>query len=83
MLTTGTVNLEEGRMLIKTLNDNYKNFEGKDFEIYFTRKFGISSCFLTGIPNQLFIELNTKIIVKITVSNIIEELKINILNIEG
>ena len=82
LLSSGTINLDEGRMLLQALNDNFKNFTGKDFEIYFIRKFGVSSCFLLSLPNLIFIDNNTKIIEKFTISGIIEELKIKILKIE-
>jgi hypothetical protein len=79
MLVSGSINLDEGKMLLKTLNDNFKNFEANDFEMVFTRKYGISSCFLLALPNQLYIDINTKIIEKVTISNIIEEIKIKFL----
>ena len=82
LLLSGTINLDDGKMLLQVLNTNFKNFNGKDFEIYFIRKFGVSSCFLLALPNQIYIDINTKIIEKFTISGIIEELKIKILKIQ-
>lgn len=79
LLSLGSINLDEGKLLLRTLNDNLKNFEGKDFEIYFIRKYGISTCILIALPNQLYLDMNTKIIEKYTISNIIEEFKIKFL----
>ncbi|MBU3188533.1 YhbD family protein [Clostridium bowmanii] len=75
-LISGNVSLEEGKLIIDTLEENYKSVEGKNCEIVFLRKFGMALCFLITIPNEFYIEKTAKIILRLNISQSIEELKI-------
>ena len=72
---SGEINLDEGNIILETLEDNYQKFEGRECELIFIRKQGISSCILAHVPNQLVFERNTKIIFKTNITSCIEELK--------
>ena len=76
-LQSGSVSLEEGRLLLETLEEHYKKYEGRSCELVFLRKMGISSCFLISSPCEFYFETGTSIVFKINIANCIEELKIN------
>lgn len=77
-LISGNVSLEEGKLILETLEENYLSLEGKNCEIVFLRKFGTALCFLITLPNEVYIESNAKIVLKLNISQCIEELKIKI-----
>ena len=75
-LMSGNVSLEEGKLIIETLEENYKSLEGKNCEIVFLRKFGMALCFLILVPNEFYIEKGAKIVLRLNISQCIQELKI-------
>ena len=77
-LVSGNVSLEEGKLILATLEENYKSLEGKNCEIVFLRKFGMALCFLITLPNEVYIESSAKIVLKLNISQCIEELKIKV-----
>ena len=77
-LLSGNVSLDEGKLIIETLEENYKSLEGKNCEIVFFRKFGMSLCFLITVPNEIYIEKGAKIVLRLNISQCIQELKIKI-----
>jgi hypothetical protein len=77
-LVSGNVSLEEGRLIIETLEENYKLLEGKNCELIFLRKLGVGLCFLIAMPNEVYIDKSAKVILRLNISQCIEELKIKI-----
>ncbi|MCB2290229.1 YhbD family protein [Clostridium sp. CS001] len=77
-LVSGNVSLEEGKLIIETLEENYKSLEGKNCEIILLRKFGMAVCFLITLPNEIYIENSAKMVLRLNISQSIEELKIKI-----
>lgn len=77
-LESGNVSLEEGKLIIETLEENYKSLESKNCEIVFLRKFGMALCFLITVPNEFYIEKGAKIVLRLNISQSIEELKIKL-----
>ncbi|MDF2673931.1 MAG: hypothetical protein K0R09_2196 [Clostridiales bacterium] len=78
-LQTGSVGMEEGKIILQNLEDDYKNFNGKDCDMVFLRKFGIAICFLISVPNEIYLEKTTKLVSKINITSIIQELKSKII----
>lgn len=78
LLQSGEISLEEGKILLQTLADNYKKFEGKLCELIFIRKMGISIFLLTLSPNEIYFESNTKVVTRLNLASCIEELKIKV-----
>lgn len=76
LLQTGEISLDEGKTLLQVLSDSYKKFEGKNCELIFIRKFGISTCFLVSIPSEIYFESGVKVVARFNLANCIEELKI-------
>ncbi|OPY23849.1 MAG: hypothetical protein A4E27_01383 [Methanobacterium sp. PtaU1.Bin242] len=78
MFEEGKINFEEGNMILDLLEEFYPKFKGKGCELLFLRKLGISSCSLVSNVGDIYFENSTKIIEKLNLSKIIEELKIKI-----
>jgi hypothetical protein len=77
-LASGNVSLDEGKLIIETLEENYKSIDGRNSEMIFLRKFGMALCFLITVPNEFYIDKGAKIILRLNISKCIEELKIKI-----
>lgn len=78
MLQSGEISLDESKVLLRTMVENYKKFDGKNCELLFTRKMGISTFILTLSPNQIYFETGTKVVAKIGMAGCMEELKIKL-----
>jgi hypothetical protein len=75
MLLSGEINSDEGKILVKTLDQHYPMFNGKNCDLIFIRKLGVSTCLLVSAPNQIQFESGAKIVSRQNISNCIEELK--------
>jgi hypothetical protein len=77
-LQSGDISLEEGKLLLETLEEHYNKYEGKNCELAFLRKMGLSTCFLVSSPCEYYFETGAHIVFKISIASCIEELKINL-----
>lgn len=77
---SGEAGIEEGKIIFKTLEEHYKNFQGRYCDILLIRKFGVAICFLLQIPNEIYLESSAKLLQKVNAAECIEELKIKIFN---
>ena len=75
-LLSGTITIDESKLMLDTLEENYTLLDGKNCEIIFIRKFGITLCFLITKPNEFYIDKYSKITLGLNISLCIEELKI-------
>jgi DNA-binding transcriptional MerR regulator len=80
LLQSGEISGEEGKVLLKTLDENFSKLEGKNCDIIFIRKLGASSCILVSAPNQIFFDTSTKVAGHLNVASTIEELKTKLAN---
>jgi DNA-binding transcriptional MerR regulator len=78
MFESGKINFEEGEIILNLLDEQYPKFKGKGGELIFLRKLGISSCCLVSSVCDLYFENSMKIIERLNLSDLIEELKIKI-----
>jgi DNA-binding transcriptional MerR regulator len=78
-LQTGEMNLDEGKYLLQTLAEHYKRFEGKNCDLIFMRKMGISAFLLVSAGSEIYFESGVKIILRVNVAKSIEELKLIIM----
>lgn len=77
-LHSGEISLDEGRLILTTMEAHYKSFEGKECEIVLIRKFGVAVCFLVSAPNEMQLETGTKLVLKVDISKSIEDLKLKL-----
>lgn len=75
MLTSGEIGGEEGKVLLKTMSESFPGFEGKQCDVIFARKLGVPFCMLVSGPAMVSLDPAAKLVDRINISNIIEELK--------
>ena len=75
---SGDISLDDGRMILKTLEQNYPKFDGKGCVLYFIRKMGVSSSLLALKPVEIYFEDTIKVVMKIDLGACVEELKIKL-----
>lgn len=79
LLQTGDMNFDEGKILLKVLNEHYKKFEDKNCELIMIRKMGISTFLLLSNPNEIYFETGVKVVMRLNLGNCIQELKLNLM----
>ncbi len=75
LLKSGELSLDEGKMLVRTLEDHYDKFDGKHCELIIIRKMGVSSCLLVSNPGEIHFDNGVKIVVRVDVAGCIKQLK--------
>jgi hypothetical protein len=78
MFESGIINFEEGKIILTLLEEQYLRYKGKNCELIFLRKSGISTCCLISKPSEIYFEKGIKIIERLNMADMIEELKIKI-----
>ena len=78
MIQSGKINFEEAKTILNLLIVQYPKYKGKDCQLIFLRKLGISTCCLISNPSQIYFERDINIIECLNMSDQIEELKIKI-----
>ena len=74
-LKAGAISMDEGRLLLKVMDEHYDKMNSKNCELLLIRKFGLSTCLLISAPNEVYFENDTKIVFQANVTQAIEELK--------
>lgn len=75
LLANGEINLDEGELLLETLNEQWPKPDGKPYELLFFRKMGVSSCLLASIPADLHFDKAVKVVARISLVELVEQLK--------
>jgi len=78
MFKSGKMNVEEAKLILNLLEEQYPKYKGKNCQLIFLRKLGISTCCLISKPSQIYFEKGINIIESLNMSDLIEELKIKI-----
>ncbi|AYD40190.1 DUF4004 family protein [Clostridium fermenticellae] len=74
-IKSGKASLEEGKLIMNTLEKNYKNFDGRYCDVVLIRKFGVAFCLLMLVPNEIYIESEAVLVLKVDSRECVEELK--------
>jgi hypothetical protein len=72
---SGEISRDEGGTLLGVIKENYPKFEGKNCDLIFLRKLGISFCFLITSPAEILTEKGARVLLRINLGGCIEELK--------
>lgn len=75
VLREGEISREEGRIVLNTLEENYRKLQGKNVELVFLRKLGVSTGFLVLSPSEFFFESGVRVVFRLNLLSSIEELK--------
>ena len=76
MFKSGKIGHSEGKIVFQLFNDKYQKFKGKNCELIFFRKMGVSSCCMVPDSREVHFEETIKIMEIMNISELIEELKI-------
>jgi len=76
LFKSGKIGYADGKIVFKLFNDKYQKFKGKNCELIFFRKMGVSSCCLVPNSKDVYYEESIKIVEIVNISELIEELKI-------
>ncbi|MGU3371734.1 YhbD family protein [Bacillus mycoides] len=79
LLQSGDVSLEEGKMVLQVLRENYEAIKHKNCDLVTIRKLGISTCFLVSSVEDLIFEKGTKIVLRVAIMKYTEALKTKLL----
>ena len=75
LFQAGTISLDEGKMVLELLEEDYPKLAGKQCELLFLRKMGMATCFLTAGNNEVYYESGIRVITRLSLGGCIEELK--------
>ncbi|MDF9557454.1 YhbD family protein [Bacillus tropicus] len=79
LLQSGEISLEEGKMVLQVLSENYEAMKNKTCDLIIVRKLGISTCFLVSNVDDLIFEKGTKIVLREAIMKYTEALKTKLL----
>ncbi|CUB53388.1 hypothetical protein BN2127_JRS10_02266 [Bacillus subtilis] len=79
LLQSGEISLEEGKMVMQVLRENYEAIKHKTCDLIIVRKLGISTCFLVSNVDDLIFEKGTKIVLREAITKYTEALKTKLL----
>jgi DNA-binding transcriptional MerR regulator len=80
MLSSGDASAEEGKIILKTLAESFPAFEGKQCDLLFVRKLGVSFCLLIEGQSRISLDPGAKLVRRISISSVVEELKTKLSN---
>ncbi len=79
LLQSGEISLEEGKMVLQVLRENYEAIKHKTCDLIVVRKLGISTCLLVSNVDDLIFEKGTKIVLREAIMKYTEVLKTKLL----
>ncbi|PDY96728.1 YhbD family protein [Bacillus thuringiensis] len=79
LLQSGEISLEEGKMVLQVLRENYETIKHKTCDLIVVRKLGISTCLLVSNVDDLIFEKGTKIVLREAIMKYTEALKTKLL----
>ena len=79
LLQSGDVSLEEGKMVLQVLRENYEALKHKNCDLVIIRKMGISTCLVVSNVEDLIFEKGTKIVIREAIMKYTEALKTKLL----
>nr|WP_216369252.1 YhbD family protein [Brevibacillus sp. MCWH] len=78
LLQQGVISLDEGKNLLGTLLRHYGKFAGKNCELIFVRKMGVSAFLLVSSPSDVYFEQSVNIVERLNIADVIETLKLKL-----
>jgi hypothetical protein len=79
LIVAGDINLDEGKMLLEVLQEGALKFKGTPSEVFLMRKLGVFFCFLASPPCRIYHDKGTRLIRRINMATVIEELKLKLI----
>jgi hypothetical protein len=79
LIVAGDIGFDEGRPLLEVLKEGLVQFKDAPCEVILLRKLGVFTCFVTSPPCRIFLDKGTRLVGRINIATIIEELKIKLI----
>jgi len=79
-LIKGEITIDEGKLIVDTIMDNYEVIKGNEGILILCRKLGVSMCIGVANDNEVIIDKGSRIVVKVQVAKYIEELKLKLVS---
>ncbi len=74
LLTTGEVSIDEGALVLATLESSYTTFQGRDCDVVMVRKMGVAVCFVVSSAAELCFDEGTRLLARINLQESTEAL---------
>jgi hypothetical protein len=78
LLTTGELSLDEGRVVLDALQENYPEFEGRAADLLFVRRMGLSTALLVSSGAEVRFDRAARVVARINLSESAEALRAKI-----
>ena len=78
LLRTGDVSLDEGRVVLDALQENYPLFEGRSADLLFVRRMGLSTALLVSSGAEVKFDRAARVIARVSLSESAEALRAKI-----
>jgi DNA-binding transcriptional MerR regulator len=78
LLKTGEVSLDEGRVVLDALQENYPEFEGRAADMIFVRRMGLSTAMLVSSGAEVKFDRAARVIARLNLSESAEALRARI-----
>jgi len=78
LIVSGDISLDEGILLLEVLSEGMTKFGGNPSEVILMRKLGVFSCFIVSPPCRICFDKGARLISKVSISTVIEELKLKL-----
>ena len=78
LLKTGDVSLDEGRVVLDTLQENYPAFEGRPADLLFVRRMGLSTAMLVASGAEVRFDRAARVVARVNLSESAEALRARI-----
>ncbi|QAT41324.1 DUF4004 family protein [Clostridium sp. JN-9] len=75
LLNSALVSLDEAKLSINTLKENYNNLQNVNFYMLIIRKLGVTNCILISDFKNIYLDSSSKLVCRIGIQEIISELK--------
>jgi DNA-binding transcriptional MerR regulator len=77
-LRTGDINLDEGAIILQTMEEHYAKYELRNCSLMFIRKLGVSTCLLMSTPGEIHFDGGSKVVFQFDLSQCVEDLKMKL-----
>jgi DNA-binding transcriptional MerR regulator len=78
LLKTGDASLDEGRVVLGALRENYPEFEGRSADLLFVRRMGLSTALLVSSGAEVRFDRAARIVARVNLSESAEALRAKI-----
>lgn len=77
-LIRGDITIDEGKLIVDTLIENYDMLQESHGIIILARKLGVSMCICTTNESEVILDKNSRIVIKILLDKYMEKLKLQL-----